>query len=198
MEYNLIGKIYKYFSCICKEQRARIGVYSMKHTRRRLLAIVTAIFMALTVWMVPTGFAAADDITEIKWTEGVTGGAIYFNKSTQTITKCDSAVTSAVIPSKIDNVPVTAIGSKAFYNCDALESVTIPDSVTVIEEHAFDDCSKLKDVAIPDSVTYIENSAFRECKALTSVAFPASVKSIGSMAFYSCTKLESVEISQCC
>ena len=114
MEYNLIGKIYKYFSCICKEQRARIGVYSMKHTRRRLLAIVTAVFMALTVWMVPTGFAAADDITEIEWREGVTGGAIYFNKSTQTITKCDSAVTSAVIPSEIDGEPVTAIGSEAF------------------------------------------------------------------------------------
>ena len=278
MEYNLIGKIYKYFSCICKEQRARIGVYSMKHTRRRLLAIVTAVFMALTVWMVPTGFAAADDITEIKWTEGVTGGAIYFNKSTQTITKCDSAVTSAVIPSEIDGVPVTAIGSeafaifnsltsltipysvtsigedtfgnckklvnitvddnnnsfssidgvlydknktvlvqypkgkdnssyeipasvatigsKAFYNCDALTRVTIPDSVTVIKEHAFDDCSKLIDVAIPGSVTSIGDSAFRECKALTVVEFPDSVISIGEMAYYSCDNLKSVTISK--
>ena len=278
MEYNLIGKIYKYFSCIYKEQRARIGVYSMKHTKRRLLAIVTAVFMALTVWMVPTGFAAADDITEIKWTKGVTGGAIYFNKSTQTITKCDSAVTSAVIPSEIDGVPVTAIGSeafaifnsltsltipysvtsigedtfgnckklvnitvddnnnsfssidgvlydknktvlvqyprgkdnssyvipasvatigsKAFYNCDALTSVTIPDSVTVIKEHAFDDCKQLTDVAIPGSVTSIGDSAFRECDALTVVEFPDSVISIGDMAYYSCDNLKSVTISK--
>ncbi|MCI7393257.1 MAG: hypothetical protein MSH28_07060, partial [Clostridiales bacterium] len=61
----------------------------MVHNKRKIIAIVTSVFMALTVWMVPTGFAAADDITEIKWTEGVTVGAIYFNKSTQTITKCD-------------------------------------------------------------------------------------------------------------
>ena len=194
MEYNLIGKIYKYFSCICKEQRARIGVYSMKHTRRRLLAIVTAVFMALTVWMVPTGFAAADDITEIKWTEGVTGGAIYFNKSTQTITKCDSAVTSAVIPSEIDGEPVTAIGYNAFRECDALTSVTIPDSVTVIKEHAFDDCSNMTDVAIPGSVTSIGDSAFRECDALTSVTLPDGILSIGAMAFYSCDEITSIDI----
>ena len=177
-------------------QRARIGVYSMKHTRRRLLAIVTAVFMALTVWMVPTGFAAADDITEIEWTEGVTGGAIYFNKSTQTITKCDSAVTSAVIPSEIDGEPVTAIGYNAFRECDALTSVTIPDSVTVIKEHAFDDCSNMTDVAIPGSVTSIGDSAFRECDELTVVEFPDSVISIGEMAYYSCDNLKSVTISK--
>lgn len=168
----------------------------MVHNKRKIIAIVTSVFMALTVWMIPTGFVAADDGTEVKCTEGITGGAIYFDPSTNTITKCDSAVTSAVIPSEIDGEPVTAIGDSAFRECDALTSITIPDSVTVIKEHAFDGCSQLKDVAIPDSVTYIENSAFRECKALTSVAFPASVKSIGSMAFYSCTKLESVEISR--
>ena len=170
----------------------------MVHNKRKIIAIVTSVFMALTVWMIPTGFAAADDITEIAWKDGITGGAIYFDPSTKTITKCDSSVTGAVIPADINGVPVTAIGDSAFRKCDALTSVTISDSVTTIDKDAFYYCKCLNSVKIGNSVETIGNNAFRECKALTSVAFPASVKSIGSMAFYSCTKLESVEISQCC
>ena len=150
--------------------------------------------MVLTVCMIPTGFVAADDGTEVKCTEGITGGAIYFDPSTNTITKCDSAVTSAVIPSEIDGEPVTAIGYNAFRECDALTSVTIPDSVTVIKEHAFDDCSNMTDVAIPGSVTSIGDSAFRECDALTSVTLPDGILSIGAMAFYSCDEITSIDI----
>ena len=150
--------------------------------------------MALTVCMIPTGFVAADDGTEVKCTEGIAGGAIYFDPSTNTITKCDSAVTSAVIPSEIDGEPVTAIGYNAFRECDALTSVTIPDSVTVIKEHAFDDCSNMTDVAIPGSVTSIGDSAFRECDALTSVTLPDGILSIGAMAFYSCDEITSIDI----
>ena len=150
--------------------------------------------MVLTVCMIPTGFVAADDGTEVKCTEGITGGAIYFDPSTNTITKCDSAVTSAVIPSEIDGEPVTAIGYNAFRECDALTSITIPDSVTVIKEHAFDDCSNMTDVAIPGSVTSIGDSAFRECDALTSVTLPDGILSIGAMAFYSCDEITSIDI----
>ena len=166
----------------------------MVHNKRKIIAIVTSVFMALTVCMIPTGFVAADDGTEVKCTEGITGGAIYFDPSTNTITKCDSAVTSAVIPSEIDGEPVTAIGYNAFRECDALTSVTIPDSVTVIKEHAFDDCSNMTDVAIPGSVTSIGDSAFRECDALTSVTLPDGILSIGAMAFYSCDEITSIDI----
>ena len=166
----------------------------MVHNKRKIIAIVTSVFMVLTVCMIPTGFVAADDGTEVKCTEGITGGAIYFDPSTNTITKCDSAVTSAVIPSEIDGEPVTAIGYNAFRECDALTSVTIPDSVTVIKEHAFDDCSNMTDVAIPGSVTSIGDSAFRECDALTSVTLPDGILSIGAMAFYSCDEITSIDI----
>ena len=166
----------------------------MVHNKRKIIAIVTSVFMVLTVCMIPTGFVAADDGTEVKCTEGITGGAIYFDPSTNTITKCDSAVTSAVIPSEIDGEPVTAIGYNAFRECDALTSITIPDSVTVIKEHAFDDCSNMTDVAIPGSVTSIGDSAFRECDALTSVTLPDGILSIGAMAFYSCDEITSIDI----
>ena len=42
-----------------------------------------------------------------------------------------------VIPYEIDGKSVTEIGTRAFYECSRLTSVTIPDSVTKIEEDAF-------------------------------------------------------------
>jgi hypothetical protein len=41
---------------------------------------------------------------------------------------------------------VTSIGDSAFYNCDSLTSVTIPDSVTSIGDSAFEGCTGLTTV----------------------------------------------------
>ena len=57
---------------------------------------------------------------------------------------------------------VTTIGERAFFNCDALTSVTIPDSVTTIGDNAFEWCHALTSVTIPDSVTTIGDAAFSE------------------------------------
>jgi hypothetical protein len=43
---------------------------------------------------------------------------------------------------------VTSIGEGAFYYCDGLKSVTIPDGVTSIGPHAFYGCNLLKNVTI--------------------------------------------------
>ena len=89
---------------------------------------------------------------------------------------------------------VTTIGNSAFYNCDSLTSVTIPDSVTTIGNRAFYECSNLTSVTIPDSVTSIGFGAFRDCSSLTSVTIPDSVTEIGGIVFKSCRSLTSVII----
>ena len=89
---------------------------------------------------------------------------------------------------------VTEIGDYAFYNCDSLTSVTIPDSVTTIGDSAFDCCTSLTSVTIPDSVTTIGDSAFDECLRLTSITIPDSVTMIGDSAFEYCRRLTSVTI----
>ena len=86
------------------------------------------------------------------------------------------------------------IADEAFFSCDSLTSVEIPDSVTYIGDGAFSGCDNLTSVVIGDSVTYIGYSAFYGCDNLTSVVIGDSVTSIGEAAFSFCYSLTSVEI----
>ena len=96
------------------------------------------------------------------------------------------------IPSTYNGLPVTSIGRNAFYNCDGLTSITIPNSVTSIGSSAFQDCSSLTSITIPNSVTSIGEYAFRFCSSLTSITIGDSVTSIGERAFQSCFSLTSI------
>ena len=98
-----------------------------------------------------------------------------------------------VIPESVEHegtsYSVTSIGDRAFWYCDWLTSVTIPNSVTSIGKFAFYGCSGLTSVTIPNSVTSIGNFAFYECSGLTSVTIGNSVESIGEWAFAYCPEL---------
>ena len=90
---------------------------------------------------------------------------------------------------------VTSIGENAFYNCNGLTSVSIPNSVTSIGEEAFYNCNGLTSVSIPNSVTSIGEEAFSRCSGLTGeLTIPNSVTSIGEDAFTECYELTSVTI----
>ncbi|MCQ2449039.1 MAG: leucine-rich repeat domain-containing protein, partial [Clostridia bacterium] len=78
-------------------------------------------------------------------------------------------VTDLVIPQG-----VTAIKSRAFYNCTGLTSITIPDSVTTIGSSAFEDCTGLTSITNPNSVTSIGSSAFEDCTRLKNVYYLGS------------------------
>ena len=68
-----------------------------------------------------------------------------FNLTTGTITKYNGTDTVVVIPSKINGVTVTTIGTDAFLGLN-ITSVTIPASVTEIGSNAFAGCTNLTSV----------------------------------------------------
>ena len=106
--------------------------------------------------------------------------------------------TAITIPSSVEinemEISVTSIGYEAFYNCDYLTSIEIPNSVTSIGYRAFYDCDYLTSIEIPNSVTSIGEAAFSYCHYLTSIEIPNSVTSIGDSAFSECYSLTSIEI----
>jgi len=97
-----------------------------------------------------------------------------------TIIKYDGKDNKVVIPAKIGNEQVTAIGDSAFKNM-GLTGVTISNSVTYIGSGAFSD-NKLSSVIIGNNVNHIGDAAFQNNK-LTGVIFGNSVNHIGDAAF---------------
>ena len=133
------------------------------------------------------------DILSHEW-ESTTGeGTITFDNEIWTIGErafynCDS-LTSVIIPDG-----VITMGDEVFSSCDNLTSVTLGKYLTTISYATFAYCFKLTNISIPNNVTEIENYAFRNCESLTSITIPNGVMSIGEYAFFSCYSLAYVKI----
>ncbi|WOD44624.1 leucine-rich repeat domain-containing protein [Hwangdonia lutea] len=103
-----------------------------------------------------------------------------------------------VIPSTVTYASVvyavTAIRGVAFYNCNGLTSVTLPNSITTIGDSAFSNCTSLTSINVPSSVTSIGHSAFMGCISLPSITIPDGITTIRMYTFFVCTSLTSVTI----
>ena len=97
---------------------------------------------------------------------------------------------------QFDEGSLQSIGKCGFFQCTALQQVTIPLSVTKLGLMAFNGCANLTEVHFNDGLEVIAKSAFRGCKALKQVALPASVTELGGCAFWGCSNLTFAHFSE--
>ena len=103
--------------------------------------------------------------------------------------------TDLVIPATYRELPVTAIGSKAFESVRSFKSVSIPASVTTIGEYAFASCGVTSvTFATNSQLTTVDRYAFFSSSSLQSIALPDGVTTIGEAAFNGCNNITSISI----
>ncbi len=105
-------------------------------------------------------------------------GSIYYeldpSTSTAVVVKNPSKYSGSIsIPSSVTynskTYSVTTIGAGAFQACNALISVSIPNSIKEIKGWAFYRCTSLTSITLPASTDSINHSLFEECPALTAI-----------------------------
>jgi len=86
------------------------------------------------------------------------------------------------------------MGERSFYQCELLESISLPNQMTEIEDAFFVACSSLKSVKHPANLKRIGSSAFSCCELLEKLEIPFGVTNVGEYAFACCSGLSSVRI----
>lgn len=82
---------------------------------------------------------------------------------------------------------VVGIKGKAFFECDGLTSLAMPNTVTLIEDKAFEGCSSLKHLELSNTTNLIRSWAFARCNQLKEVDLPASIETLGDALFAGCS-----------
>lgn len=107
--------------------------------RKRNLSVWLAVCMVASSIVALPVTANAEMYGDLEYT--VNGNEII-------ITGCDESAATVIIPDKINGIPVIAIDEDAFWYCENLESIAIPDSVVCIYTAAFDFCTNLENVTV--------------------------------------------------
>ena len=89
---------------------------------------------------------------------------------------------------------VDYIGNYAFAGCEAVTSVSMPDTVGDIMKGAFQGCRSLESVSIPGKVLSLGSYSFAYCDSLKTITIPKSTRIFDAESFYDCGKLESITV----
>jgi len=88
------------------------------------------------------------------------------------------------------------IAQCAFWYCDGLKTVSIPEGITRINDYAFFCCQNLEEVELPTTLTYIGKHCFEECLDLKKITIPKNVEEIDATALHRCIGLEEITVDK--
>lgn len=89
---------------------------------------------------------------------------------------------------------ITTIPSSAFYSCEKLETINLPNTVTTIKMSAFYSCRNLILTELPSSLTTLETGAFNTCPKISITKIPDTVTSLPKACFQSCLVIKKISM----
>ena len=174
---------------------------------------ILTLIMTLVIVFCSMPFGAINVNAETEHTTIVNGVYIYYYlvNGEAIIKDCSTSILgSFIIPSTLEDYPVTCIDDLAFNNCSHMSSITIPSCIKRIGKDAFLNCNNLVKVNITDFDAWcnidfenISSNPLVYGKKLyingilaTDVIISDSVKIIKDNLFYNCDSLLSVTIPE--
>lgn len=162
--------------------------------------ILKKLFAAVTVFIMIIGLLP--DYNEKFMDSAITADAAKYNDDLGyqivndyvIVYNVNKNVTSIVIPSTIQGLPVKKIDSSGFANCYKLSHIELPNTLEEIGISAFYQCDSLVSIEIPRSVKRIMPSAFYDCSFLETVIFNEGLENIERLAFSYCEKLKYIDL----
>lgn len=149
------------------------------------------LLIAVTVLALFAGIFAVKTVT-VRAEESTADYAFTYDEEN------DKAITGVTLPDGAADIDLVipegtlSIEAEAFKDCDALKSVTLPESIQNIGASAFAN-SSVTSINIPKSVTKIGDHAFDGCTSLTDVTFAErnTLIEVQMYAFRGCISLRS-------
>ena len=152
-----------------------------------------AIVCVISALLVQLSLALTEKVGDYTWEYFIRDGKAQIGTLSENVAAVSpNPIGEIIVPSKLGGYIVERIDSWAFYGCNSMTKVQIPDCILHIGGSVFKNCSALQEVIIPPNVGKIDYSTFAECIALTNVVIPASVGEIGKYAFKGCSGLENI------
>ncbi|MBQ4072196.1 MAG: leucine-rich repeat domain-containing protein [Clostridia bacterium] len=86
---------------------------------------------------------------------------------------------NVIIPSTYKGKEIKAIGDGAFFDCDSLKSLVVPESITTLGYRAIENCNNLSSIKVSNNLEYLDYGNFKGCTQLE-YTIKDNVKYIGS------------------
>lgn len=115
-----------------------------------------------------------------------------YNKETRSAFSPSTAA-HVEIPSLLDGYKVSGLGCVAFFRCNNMVSVAMPEGLEEIRGWSFQLCRSLREISLPSTVKVVHPGAFSSCGMLREIDFNMATNVEGCIVF--CTAVDKLRVS---